>query len=70
MVHGSFVSVGINFFCPRANLPGFFLLVIGFGGSHVVFAAKAYQMSRIREKNTVVVGPARDIFTAMVPTSK
>ena len=28
-------SVGIVFFCPRANnLPGFFLLVIGFGGSH------------------------------------
>jgi hypothetical protein len=36
----------------------------------VVFAAKAYQVSRIQEKNTVVVGPASDISTAIIPTSK
>ncbi len=27
-------------------------------------------MSTIREKKTVVVGPARDIFTDLIPTSK
>ena len=36
----------------------------------IVFAAKAAPMSRIREKITVVVAPARDISTAMIPTSK
>jgi hypothetical protein len=35
----------------------------------VELAAKALQMSRIQEKITVVVGPAHDISTAMIPTS-
>jgi hypothetical protein len=35
----------------------------------IELAAKAPQMSRIQEKNTVVVRPARDISTAMIPTS-
>ncbi len=36
----------------------------------VVFAAKGPHMSRIQEKITVVVGPARDISTAMIPMLK
>ena len=36
----------------------------------VELAAQGPQMSRIREKSPVVVGPACDISTAMIPASK
>jgi hypothetical protein len=41
------IHKGIVFFCPRANLPGFFLLVICFGGSHGQIAGKKKELQAI-----------------------
>ncbi len=44
--------------------------MINFIVTTVELAAEGPQMYRKQEKNTVVVGPARDISTAMIPTWK
>ncbi len=47
------VSNGIVFFCPRANLPGFFLLVLCFGGSHGQIAGKKKSYGQFPGKKNV-----------------